>query len=143
MLDSFPIYVDLPASDLARARAWYEHVLGLTPITAFGAGFLYRSGGVPFYLYQTDAAGSARNTAATWLVDDLGATMAVLRGRGLEFQDYETPDGGPTTTDGVARSPDGAVAAWFQDSEGNTLGISQLPDHLRELGVRQGPTGGS
>ena len=127
MLGDFPIYVDLPAADLARARAWYERVLGLQPLTELGTGLLYVSGGVPFLLYETTAAGSAMNTAASWIVDDLERIMAELRALGIEFQDYPIGDSGPSTVDGVARLSNGGRAAWFKDSEGNLLGINQLP----------------
>ncbi len=127
MLGSYPIYVDLPANDLARARDWYESKLGLSPIGQLGPGFLYASGGVPFHIYQTEAAGSARNTAASWIVPDLDRVVAHLRSRGVRFEEYAMGDKGPTTVDGVARQASGAATAWFKDSEGNVLGINQLP----------------
>ncbi len=127
MLGQFPIHVDLPAADLARARTWYEDKLALTPSMESFAGLLYLSGGVLFRIYLTASAGTARNTAATWLVDDLSVVMAELRSRGIAFEDYSLGDDGPTTVDGVASSPGGGSTAWFRDSEGNILAISQLP----------------
>jgi catechol 2,3-dioxygenase-like lactoylglutathione lyase family enzyme len=126
MLDAFPLYVDLPASDLARAKAWYELKLGFTPLMEAPFGLLYRSGGIFFRIYRTDAAGSARNTAASWIVDDVVAAVAELRTRGVRLEEYAMGNAGPTTIDGVARSADGAVSAWFKDSEGNILSLNQL-----------------
>lgn len=131
MLGRYPIYVDLPATDLARARSWYATKLGLEPLMEVGDGLVYESGGVPFYLYQTEAAGSARNTAAAWLVDDLPGVMAHLRANGIEFNEYEMGEAGPTTVEGVARTGSGGAAAWFEDSEGNILSIIQAPPDVR------------
>jgi catechol 2,3-dioxygenase-like lactoylglutathione lyase family enzyme len=127
MLSEFPIYVDIPATDATRARRWYEDRLGLTPLMEFQGGLLYLSGGVPFYMYETAAAGSAGNTAASWIVDDLASLMDDLRGHGIVFENYDPGDIGPTTVNGVATGQDGALAAWFKDSEGNVLGLIQLP----------------
>ena len=65
---------------------------------------------------------SRKATQAFWAVDDLDAEMAELRARGLVFEEYDLP--GLKTVNGVST---GGVAktAWFKDSEGNILGISQ------------------
>jgi hypothetical protein len=46
-----------------------------------------------------------------------------LRGRGVVFEDYDQP--GLRTVDGIAATPAGK-AAWFKDSEGNVLTMTQL-----------------
>jgi predicted enzyme related to lactoylglutathione lyase len=126
MLDAFPLYVDLPAADLARAKAWYWAKLGFAPLIEGPFGLLYRSGGIFFRIYRTDAAGSARNTAASWIVDDVAALVGLLRTRDVRFEEYAMGTAGPTTIDGIARSSDGAASAWFRDSEGNILSLNQL-----------------
>ena len=56
--------------------------------------------------------------------DDIDADVAELRGRGVVFEEYDFP--GLKTEGGIATTGD-ARAAWFKDSEGNMLGIIQLP----------------
>jgi hypothetical protein len=65
-----------------------------------------------------------------WEVEDIEATVAALRARGVMFQEYDAP--GLTTRNGVAdiagNYPSKGVSergAWFRDSEGNLLGLSQ------------------
>ena len=66
-----------------------------------------------------------------WEVDDIEATVAQLRGRGVVFEEYEVP--GLRTVGGIAdvegnypsKGRVGERAAWFRDSEGNLLGIGQ------------------
>ena len=127
-LSDVPFIASLPAQDLERAVRWYEEKLGLTPILDLGlAGQLYRTGGSQWIIYQTPSAGSARNTLGGWLVPDIDAAMLELRAKGVTFQEYALGDEGPTTENGVARDPTGGAAAWFIDSEGNILALTQAP----------------
>ena len=76
---------------------------------------------------SSSAAGTAQHQLAAWVVEDLEAEVAELRSRGVEFEEYDQP--GLRTVDGIARTPVGK-AAWFKDSEGNVLTITQLdPGH--------------
>ena len=43
-----------------------------------------------------------------------------IRGRGVEFEEYDTPE--TRTENGVAAMPGGGEATWFKDSEGNLAG---------------------
>ena len=127
-LSDVPFIASLPAQDLERAVRWYEEKLGLTPILDLGvAGQLYRTGGSQWIIYETPSAGSAKNTLGGWLVPDIDAAMRELRAKGVTFQEYALGDEGPTTENGVARDPTGGAAAWFIDSEGNILALTQAP----------------
>ncbi|HEX5620238.1 MAG TPA: hypothetical protein VFX51_17595, partial [Solirubrobacteraceae bacterium] len=63
--------------------------------------------------------------------DDIDATVAELRRRGVEFDDVDVP--GLKTVDGIAevegnypsKGSTGERAAWFRDSEGNLLGLGE------------------
>jgi catechol 2,3-dioxygenase-like lactoylglutathione lyase family enzyme len=117
----------LPAADIARAREWYEAKLGLIPDHSedIGQGLWYLTGGGWFYLYPTPSAGTAQNTAAGWTVADLESLVEELRGRGVTFEDYDF--GEIKTENGVLTMPGGYKAAWFKDSEGNILELSETP----------------
>jgi len=126
MLDDAPIAASIPAKDIDRARRWYEEKLGLTPRHDISPnGLIYRSGGTTFVVYPTQFAGTGKHTIATWVVPDIDATVAELRGRGVVFEEYDGTNG-PETTNGVSRA-DGGAAAWFKDSEDNILNLAQLP----------------
>ena len=135
-LSDVPFIASLPAQDLERAVRWYEEKLDLTPILDLGvAGQLYRTGGSQWIVYETPSAGTARNTLGGWLVPDIDAAMRELRARGVTFQEYALGDKGPTTENGVARDPTGGAAAWFIDSEGNILALTQLPPGMELPGA--------
>ena len=76
-----------------------------------------------FLLFSSSAAGTAQYQLAAWVVEDLEAEVAHLRGRGVVFEEYDSP--GLRTVDGVATTPVGK-AAWFKDSEGNLLTMTQV-----------------
>ena len=127
-LSDFPLTPRLPAADIDRAHAWYEAKLGLKADHAedVGGGLWYQTGGGWFYLYPTPTAGTAQNTAAGWTVTDLEAVVEELRGRDVTFEEYDW-GGGMKTEKGVMTIPGGYKAAWFKDSEGNTLELSETP----------------
>ncbi|MBT2512125.1 VOC family protein [Arthrobacter sp. ISL-30] len=125
MLKDQPVATVLPAHDIARAREFYRDKLGLEPDNAEAEDYLeYKCGnGTEFLLYQTENAGSAKNTQMGWMVKDLKSEVAELRSRGVVFEDYDFP--GLKTENGIATMPDGKLAAWFLDSEGNILSVGQ------------------
>ena len=127
-LNDAPMTPSLPAHDIDRAMRWYDEKLGLKPIMDLGiGGQLFRSGGSQFIIYQTEFAGTGKHTLGGWTVPDIDAAMAELKANGVEFLDLAMGDQGPTTENGVARDPTGGGAAWFTDSEGNILVLTELP----------------
>jgi catechol 2,3-dioxygenase-like lactoylglutathione lyase family enzyme len=124
MLKELDIIAVLPAKDIARARDFYKDVLGLEPADAMDEeNVVYRCGnGTAFLLYETDNAGTAKNTQMGWGTDNIESEVEDLRGRGVVFEEYDFP--GLKTENGIASTPVGK-AAWFTDSEGNILNLFQ------------------
>ena len=118
------IVATLPAADIDRAKAWYRDNLGLKPFDDSMEGARYEIGGGLMMLYRSTFAGTNRATAAGFEVDDFDATIAELRTKGVQLEDYDFGEGF-TTVDGVLTGPDGRRGAWFKDSEGNTLGLAE------------------
>jgi catechol 2,3-dioxygenase-like lactoylglutathione lyase family enzyme len=121
----------LPAQDLERARRFYSEQLGLEPSEEREGGLLYRVGEGVFALFESSGASSGEFTQMGWEVDDIAATVAELKDRGVAFEEIDAP--GLRTVDGIAdvqgnypsKGGKGERAAWFRDSEGNMLGIGQ------------------
>ena len=124
MLQKSPLYSYFPAHDLNRARRFWEVKLGFVPKSIDNGGVTYAfANGTAAFLYPTDNAGTSKASQAFWSVEDVDREMAELKKRGVVFERYDDMPG--------ERSPEGAVtaggakAAWFKDSEGNTLAIIQ------------------
>jgi catechol 2,3-dioxygenase-like lactoylglutathione lyase family enzyme len=121
----------LPAQDLDRARRFYAEKLGLEPADERPGGLLYRCGGCEFALFESAGASPGTFTQMGWEVEDIEATVAGLRERGMVFEEVDLP--GLRTVGGIAeisgnypsKGATGERAAWFRDSEGNLLGIGQ------------------
>jgi predicted enzyme related to lactoylglutathione lyase len=125
------VRANLAASDVERARRWYEEKLGLKPYESWPDELLrFRVGPSSFSIYKTASAGTAKNTVAVFDVADLRAEVAAMRARGVVFEEYDF-GGGDKTVDGIIESDDGGLNAWFTDSEGNVLALAQLPAVVR------------
>jgi catechol 2,3-dioxygenase-like lactoylglutathione lyase family enzyme len=125
MLDRFPIRVRVPASDVDRAKKWYQEKLGLTPRKEHMKHLLFELGSeTEVVVYPSPAtAGTARNTQAEWTVQGIESVMDRLRSNGVQFEEYDF--GQMKTENGLLQSPLGK-SAWFKDSEGNTFQLSEL-----------------
>ena len=123
MLQRHPMYAYLPATDIARARRFYEQQLGFEPGPEQAGGVTYHFGGdTACFLYPTPNAGTSQASQAFWQVQDIEHEVAELKARGVKFEHYDMPG---VSVDGDIVTGGGARAAWFKDSEGNILALVQ------------------
>ena len=116
----------IAVSDLQRAREFYEHTLGLTPVMDNPGGIVYRSGNSMVLVYPSEYAGTNQATAASWAVGDaFDAIVDELRAKGVTFEHYDDlPD---TTREGdVHVSGDDFKGVWFEDPDGNILSVGDM-----------------
>jgi catechol 2,3-dioxygenase-like lactoylglutathione lyase family enzyme len=130
MLERYDVATRLPAQNLDRARAFYRDRLGLTPVEERPGGLLYRCGGTTFVVFASTGRATGEHTQMGWRVDDIEEAVDELRARGVEFEHVDVP--GLRTVDGIAEvagnypsAGTGERAAWFRDSEGNLLALSE------------------
>src|SRR3712207_2119564 len=128
MLTNSPIRPTIPLTDLSRARRFYEITLGLKPVqnnnneTTPGITVFECGNSTHIELYQRGPS-KADHTVATFEVSNIEEEVNMLRGKGVNFEEYDMPE--ITTQNGLATQ--GSVkAAWFEDSEGNILCIHQI-----------------
>jgi predicted enzyme related to lactoylglutathione lyase len=122
MLKEAPIRAYIPVSNVPRARKFYEETVGLKPKEEYAGGVIYQCGGAEVFLYPTPNAGTSRASQAFWQVDDVEAEVAELKARGVRFEEYDMP--GIAMKNSIATGG-GAKTAWFKDTEGNILAVSQ------------------
>jgi len=123
MLKNSPVIPYIPATDIARARKFYEEKVGLVPREEIAGGVVYEcAGGSWIFLYHSGGAGTSKASQAFWQVKDVEAEVRELRARGVVFEEYDMP--GLKTDNGIATGG-GSKAAWFKDSEGNIMAIIQ------------------
>jgi len=122
MLKDAPIQAYIPASDILRARKFYEQVIGLHPKAEYAGGVVYECGGVSVFMYPTPNAGTSKASQAFWQVKDVEAEVTELKSRGVKFEEYDMP--GVTMKNSIVTAG-GAKTAWFKDTEGDILAVSQ------------------
>jgi len=122
MLRNAPIRAYIPVSNVSRARKFYEDLVGLKPREEYAGGVIYECGGAEVFMYPTPNAGTSKASQAYWQVDDVEAEVADLKARGVKFEEYDMP--GVAMKNSIATGG-GAKTAWFKDTEGNILAVSQ------------------
>jgi catechol 2,3-dioxygenase-like lactoylglutathione lyase family enzyme len=120
----------LPAQDLDRARAFYRDKLGLVPVEEREGGLRYLCAAGEFHLFLSTGTASGEFTQMGFEVEDLGAAVAELRGRGVVFEAFDLP--GFEVEEGIVKVADnypskgtGERGIWFRDSERNLLALGQ------------------
>jgi catechol 2,3-dioxygenase-like lactoylglutathione lyase family enzyme len=123
MLTRAPVMTMLPVKDLERARDFYVSKLGLEAegIAADGK-LVLRAGGTKLGLIPKPEGTRAEHTAISFEVPDLVGEIRTLKGRGVAFENYDSP--GFKTVDHVFVLGN-EKCAWFKDTEGNILCLHQ------------------
>jgi catechol 2,3-dioxygenase-like lactoylglutathione lyase family enzyme len=113
----------VPSTDLARAQAFYEGVLGLEVIEVTPFALVLRSDGVMIRVTQVRELEPRPFTVLGWSTDAIADDVARLTGRGIEFVRYE---GMGQNELGIWTAPGGDQVAWFTDPDGNVLSFTQF-----------------
>ena len=124
MLEDSRMTAVIPVRDIAKARVFWEKMVGFTPHLESEAegSVMYVHNNTGLLVYRTEAElGGA--TKAVFVVDDVAKEMADLKEHGIVFEEFDFP--GMKTVDGIAEGPFG-LTAWFKDLEGNYIGLTQL-----------------
>src|SRR5260370_16181440 len=116
----------LPSKDLGRAKAFYVEKVRLQALESDflkardgQVGLTVGDGVNQLFVYPARARSSGEFTQAVIHVTDVRAAVEEMRGRGVEFEEYDTPE--TQTENGFARLPGGGEAAGFKHSERNLV----------------------
>ena len=113
----------LATANAERSRAFYERVVGLKFAGDEPYALVFQIGDSMLRIQKVDRVPKLSHTLLGWDVRDIRSTVAALSKAGAVFQRYEGLDQDDI---GVWRSPGGALVAWFQDPDGNTLSLTQF-----------------
>jgi len=122
MITATMVVATVPVTDLERAKEFYGTTLGLTHLWETPVAVRYRCGSTSEVSVFKRPPIDTEHTLAHFEVDDIHTVVQDLAGKGVEFLDYT--DGPLATTDHIAKLGP-ALAAWFHDPDGNTLGLRQ------------------
>ena len=117
-MDIKELIAAIPMTDTERAKSFYEKTLGFELETLSKPLNMYwvKKQTSKFLLYKREETTKAEHTVISFTVGNIKKTVQALEGKGVKF--YE--DAGTKIF-----NLDGSLSAWFQDTEGNNLEISQ------------------
>ncbi|MFW3171131.1 VOC family protein [Geodermatophilus sp. CPCC 206100] len=108
------LFAGAPVSDLERAVAWYERLLGSGPSFRPNATEAVWELGEHRYVYLVVRPEHAGHAMQTWVVEDLDTRVAGISARGIEPAERETYD-------------NGVRKVVYRDPDGNELGLGGVP----------------
>jgi catechol 2,3-dioxygenase-like lactoylglutathione lyase family enzyme len=123
MLESSAVVAFAPVTSLARARVFYEQVLGLPLVSQDDFACVFDANGTMLRLTAVPGLTPAGYTVLGWKVIDIEVIVQGLSGNGVMFARY---DGMDQDEHGIWTAPGGDRIAWFSDPDGNTLSLTQF-----------------
>ena len=123
MLESSDLVAFAAATDLSRARMFYEQALGLPVAEYNDFACVLDANGTMLRITAVPEVSRASYTVLGWRVTDISATIRDLIAKGVVFLRY---DGMDQDEDGIWTTPGGNKVAWFADPDGNILSLTQF-----------------
>ncbi len=117
----------LTASDVDRAKAFWSDKLGLEVEETEdpGGGVYLKAGNATKVFIYNSGEPKATNTVVSFKVDDVLGMVNELKEKGVEFESYDMEGGVKTDENNIAHMGE-MQAAWFKDSEGNIVCVSNM-----------------
>ena len=127
VLESEDVIATVAVKNISAAAEFYEKKLGLKKENSPEKEILlYKTGNTKLLVYPSQFAGTNQATAATWVVNDVDATVRALKGKGVQFERYDFPG---VTHEGDVHVSGKRRSAWFKDPG------REYPGDCREVGA--------
>lgn len=122
-LESARIMAFVSTQDPTRAKAFYQGTLGLHLLSEDPFALVFDVQGTMLRVSIVPKAVIAPYTVLGWQVVSIATTVQALQTAGVQFERYEGLEQDDLS---VWHAPGGAKVAWFKDSDGNTLSVTEL-----------------
>ncbi len=122
MLGSTDIVAFLPTSDYAKARAFFEGVLGLRFVSQDDFALVLDANGIMLRVTKVRDHKPEQFTILGWKVSAIENVVIALAKRGAQFERYGFLEQDKLS---IWTAPGGDKVAWFKDPDGNILSVSQ------------------
>ncbi len=122
MLGSNNVVAMVPIKDPAKARAFYEGVLGLRFEKDDGYALVFHANGIMVRAVKLKEFTPVQYTVLGWQVSGIEKVVRGLSEKGIHFEVF-----GFFKQDelGIWTAPTGDKVAWFKDPDGNMLSVSE------------------
>jgi catechol 2,3-dioxygenase-like lactoylglutathione lyase family enzyme len=113
-------------TDYAKACAFYEGVLGLRLASDERPfALVFDANGTMLRVTNVGKHNPAPFTVLGWDVENIETTVEQLTAAGVSFLRF--PGVNDSSPSGIWDAPSGARVAWFNDPDGNVLGVTEFP----------------
>jgi catechol 2,3-dioxygenase-like lactoylglutathione lyase family enzyme len=123
MLAACDVIAFAATTDLTRARAFYEDVLGLRLVDENPYACVFDAHGTMLRVTAVAEVAHPGYTVLGWRVPDISEAVRELESAGVTFTHYA---GMEQDAQGVWTTPNGDRIAWFTDSDGNVLSLTEF-----------------
>jgi len=124
MLSNTALIAFAATVDGAKARAFYEGVLGLRAVADDDFAVVLDANGTELRIQKVRTLTPQPHTQLGWSVPSISAVVGALRERGVTFEVFPSLR---QDADGVWTAPSGARIAWLKDPDGNLLSLTEPP----------------
>jgi catechol 2,3-dioxygenase-like lactoylglutathione lyase family enzyme len=135
MLGSCEVIAFVATAQPAKAKEFYENILGLRLVADEPFALVFDANGTMLRIAKVQMVTPARHTVFGWKVPDVRQAITDLRAKGITFEQYE---GLPQDDMGICSFPGGSEVAWFRDPDGNKLSLTQFDSSASTMGEYPG-----
>jgi len=122
MLGDKQLKAFVPTLNAAKAKSFYQSILGLKLISEDNYALEFSVNGTPLRVTIVPKLNSHPFTVLGWNVPDIVSTIISLNKKNIFCERY---DGMQQDALGIWTSPGGSKVAWFKDPDGNILSLTE------------------
>ena len=123
MLQNMPVKAFVPTTKPGEAKQFYRDILGLKLLAEDNYALEFEAGGALLRVTTVQELNPHPFTILGWNVPDIASTIQSLKQKGVEFKQYDFMKQDEL---GIWTAPGGAKVAWFNDPDGNVLGLTEV-----------------
>jgi catechol 2,3-dioxygenase-like lactoylglutathione lyase family enzyme len=122
LLGALNIVAFVPSKDPAKARSFYEGVLGLRFVKDDGFAMVLDANGIMIRVAKVPEFKPAQFTILGWQVFGIEKVVTGLQEKGVHLERFGFLE---QDSLGIWTAPSGDKVAWFKDPDGNVLSVSE------------------
>ena len=122
MLGTSKIVTFAATVDAAKARAFYDGVLGLEFVSEDEFALVFDARGVELRIQKVTTLTLQPHTQLGWSVSSVDQVVKALGAKGVTFEQYPFLQ---QDKNRIWTAPSGAKIAWFKDPDGNLISLSE------------------
>ncbi len=122
MLSDSKLVAFIATNNPEKAKIFYGEILGLEEVEITPYALVFNANNTTIRIQIVESLTPPSYTALGWEVSDIDTTVQSLIAKQVSFEFFDSL---PQDEFGIWTTPVGAKVAWFKDTDGNTLSLTQ------------------